>query len=490
MKTKLGVILPALLASSIFTFTLLTAAGSYADTALTVDNGSPFGCLQNAALFAFPMTDSGSFTLPGVSGTGTVASSVPGDAPTFGYPPDAYIYNYSLDISHLSPAANHCVKLLVHFGAPDGCAADEVFSPSGQVQSATLAAFGDITFTFGSGCLSPGQPVVGFTMFSESTPKTGTVTVIDDYVDPATGSNIEARINVSAIVPDIPPDPPPWLFYHRFQFPFVFFQGDLVGTNQFVTNIPVSGSYDFTIQLLHSPTNALAVSQTITQTVQVVNGLFNLPLPFDPIAMGDGSAHWLSIAVRQSGSPAIQFTPIGPPMPIAPTPEAYYAFTAGTVADLSPGQAVTSLNGLTDAVTLQAGSGITLGTNGNTLTISAVAGSGSDRNIKTDFTAVKPADILAKLVALPIEGWRYTNEVAGIRHVGPMAQDFRSTFGLGHNDKLIEYVDAQGVALAAIQGLNQKVEAENASLRAENADLKTRLDKLEQIVNSKKANSP
>ncbi|MEO8740656.1 MAG: hypothetical protein ABI537_13275, partial [Casimicrobiaceae bacterium] len=44
-----------------------------------------------------------------------------------------------------------------------------------------------------------------------------------------------------------------------------------------------------------------------------------------------------------------------------------------------------------------------------------------------------------------------------IRHMGPMAQDFRAAFGLGETDTGISTVDADGVALAAIQGLNQKL---------------------------------
>jgi hypothetical protein len=44
--------------------------------------------------------------------------------------------------------------------------------------------------------------------------------------------------------------------------------------------------------------------------------------------------------------------------------------------------------------------------------------------------------------------------------MGPVAQDFRAAFGLGDSDKTITTVDADGVALAAIQGLNQKLEAE------------------------------
>jgi hypothetical protein len=50
-----------------------------------------------------------------------------------------------------------------------------------------------------------------------------------------------------------------------------------------------------------------------------------------------------------------------------------------------------------------------------------------------------------------------------------MAQDFAAAFALGENDTTISTVDADGVALAAIQGLNAKVEAmkvELAELRA------------------------
>ena len=473
---------------------LFAANCALADTALTITGGSPYGCLQNADLYSTPLKASGTFTLPGVSGTGTIASSVPASAPTFGYPPNAYFYNYALDVSSLSSAPAHCVKLLIHFGTPDGCGYNEVFGSPSTLQSATLAPFGDITFVFAGGCLQPGQPAVGFLMFSEAAPKTGVVTVIDDYVDPASGSNVEARINVTAIVPDIPPDPPPWLFANLYHLPFAWFQGDLnlVGTNQLNTNLPpLNGLYDFTLQLLNAPSNGLASSQLATQTVQVVNGLFNLPLPFDPVTMGDGSVRWLSLGVRPSGLlPAVQFTPLSAPLAIAPTPQAFYAYSAGVVADLMPGQAVTSLNGLTDAVNLQAGNGILLGTNGNALTLSTLPGVVSDQNLKTDFTSVQPEEILTQLAALPIAGWRYTNEITGVRHVGPMAQDFKAAFGLGGDDKFIPFVDEEGVALAAIQGLNQKLNQQLQARDAELAELKARLTELERLLNPSKADTP
>ena len=101
----------------------------------------------------------------------------------------------------------------------------------------------------------------------------------------------------------------------------------------------------------------------------------------------------------------------------------------------------------------------------------------SDRNQKTDFASVDPATVLAKVAALPIQEWRFKAEQTAVRHIGPMAQDFRAAFGLGEVPTAIATVDADGVALAAIQGLNQKLE----ETRAENADLKARLEKLEQL---------
>ena len=474
---------------------LLAMAVARADVSLTINSSTPYGCLQNANVFPPPAPSAtGSFTLADATGTGIMSSGVPAEAPTFGYPPEVYFYNYTLDLSKVSSPSSHCVKLLVHFGPPQGCDVNEVWGSPSQIQSATLAPFGDITFTFGTGCLSPGQPAVSFTMFSGASYKTGTVTIIDDYVNTQTGLTNEEKINVTAIVPDIPPDPPPWAYYFPLHLviPYPWFQGSLVTNPAPFPPNPgqfLNGPYNFKMQLVSSPlNNALAVSQITTQTVQVANGLFTTPLPFDPDSFVNPV--WLNIGVAQPNGTS--FTPIGPPLPVAPTPQAYYAYTAGAVADLTPGQAVTSLNGLTDAVNLQAGNGISLSINGSNIVIAAT-GSSSDRNIKTDFSGVDAEIILAKLAALPIESWRYTNEVAGVRHVGPMAQDFRAAFGLGNDDKIIGFVDAQGVALAAIQGLNQKLNEKDAKvqkLQQQNEALEKRLDELERKMDSIKEGRP
>ena len=95
-------------------------------------------------------------------------------------------------------------------------------------------------------------------------------------------------------------------------------------------------------------------------------------------------------------------------------------------------------------------------TNGNVSANSFITT--SDRNAKENFSAVNAQDVLAKVAALPISQWNFKSETA-VQHVGPMAQDFRAAFGLGPDAQHIATVDADGVALAAIQGLNEKVDS-------------------------------
>ena len=101
----------------------------------------------------------------------------------------------------------------------------------------------------------------------------------------------------------------------------------------------------------------------------------------------------------------------------------------------------------------------------------------SDRNLKSGFVSVDARDVLAKVAALPLQSWHYTN-APGTRHLGPMAQDFQAAFGLGADDKTIATVDADGVALVAIQGLNELAQtqaAEIAALKQELAELRVLL---------------
>jgi hypothetical protein len=136
--------------------------------------------------------------------------------------------------------------------------------------------------------------------------------------------------------------------------------------------------------------------------------------------------------------------------------------------------------------------GLTISTwTGARLTDGGVWSNSSDKNRKTDFKEVDARAVLEKLAALPVREWRYTNESAGVKHLGPVAQDFQAAFGLGTDDKSIGTVDADGVALAAIQALNRKLEeelhrrdAKNAELEQQNVGLAKRLGELEQLLTS------
>ena len=101
----------------------------------------------------------------------------------------------------------------------------------------------------------------------------------------------------------------------------------------------------------------------------------------------------------------------------------------------------------------------------------------SDRHLKENFAAVSPREVLAKVAALPISRWNFKGDPA-TPHFGPMAQDFHAAFGLGTDERHIATVDADGVALAAIQGLNQKLE----HTQRENESLKERVEKLERLL--------
>ena len=94
----------------------------------------------------------------------------------------------------------------------------------------------------------------------------------------------------------------------------------------------------------------------------------------------------------------------------------------------------------------------------------------SDRNAKERFTAVNGREILKRLADVPIEAWSYKQDTA-TRHIGPMAQDFYAAFAVGLDDKHIATVDADGVALAAIQGLNQLLDEKEAALSALRSDM-------------------
>ena len=87
--------------------------------------------------------------------------------------------------------------------------------------------------------------------------------------------------------------------------------------------------------------------------------------------------------------------------------------------------------------------------------------------------------MLSRVTALPVSLWSYKTD-AGVRHIGPMAEDFHHAFGLGEDDKHIAPGDQAGVALLAVQGINQVVQEKDKEI----ADLKSRIEALEKLVNT------
>ena len=109
-------------------------------------------------------------------------------------------------------------------------------------------------------------------------------------------------------------------------------------------------------------------------------------------------------------------------------------------------------------------------------------GSPSDRNAKKNFQPVDTKGVLEKMAAIPIQQWNYKWEKdTDVPNIGPMAQDFKAAFYPSRDDKSITTLEFDGVELAAIQGLNQKLEQKETEI----TELKAWLEKLEQLMNEK-----
>ena len=148
-----------------------------------------------------------------------------------------------------------------------------------------------------------------------------------------------------------------------------------------------------------------------------------------------------------------------------------------------------------NSVTMRASGGYRLMTNaGGTTGVMLIANafswaSLSDREAKEEIEAIDPVEVLEKLSRLPITSWQYRDDPDARRYIGPFAQDFHHAFGLG-DDRTISTLDANNVALAAIQGLYQKVQREKAprseldTLRRENASLRGELEEMRRALDS------
>jgi len=145
----------------------------------------------------------------------------------------------------------------------------------------------------------------------------------------------------------------------------------------------------------------------------------------------------------------------------------------------------------------RASGGVYFYTNPNLTTGSYLAAGGSswnavsNRDLKENFRPVDTRALLERLAAIPITTWNYKSQDPSIRHIGPMAEDFNALVeGLGGEGKdYINSLDADGVSLAAIQGLYGLVQEKDAriaelekrvtALEAQNAAQQAQIDNLE-----------
>jgi hypothetical protein len=125
------------------------------------------------------------------------------------------------------------------------------------------------------------------------------------------------------------------------------------------------------------------------------------------------------------------------------------------------------------------------------------AGSGvfsctSSRAAKENFLAVDGDDVLARLGRIPVSTWNYLEETTGVRHMGPMAEDFYQAFGLGTDDASIGVQDLAAVSLAAAKAIaartdaltaeNHALRTETEALRAETAALQAEIEAIKTLL--------
>jgi trimeric autotransporter adhesin len=99
----------------------------------------------------------------------------------------------------------------------------------------------------------------------------------------------------------------------------------------------------------------------------------------------------------------------------------------------------------------------------------------SDEASKRAIDPISGRKVLRKLASMPVSTWSYRAQDDSIRHIGPMAQDFYRAFGVGEDHRHIASVDADGVALAAIKGLNERLNRKVDRLERELAALRERV---------------
>ncbi|NOX37494.1 MAG: hypothetical protein GXO78_08150 [Calditrichaeota bacterium] len=181
----------------------------------------------------------------------------------------------------------------------------------------------------------------------------------------------------------------------------ISYQGILTDVN----GTPVAdGAYELTFRLYDALSNGNMLWEE-KQTVPVKDGLFNVALgSVTPLVLPFDQPYWLGITVGSG-------TEMSPRIPLAASP---YSLNAQSVADsvitgekVADGQLVRSVNGLTDNVTLAAGTNVSLTQTGQTITISATGGGDGGNTLDEAYDQGGPGAgrrIVADAGAVEIDG--------------------------------------------------------------------------------------
>lgn len=139
-------------------------------------------------------------------------------------------------------------------------------------------------------------------------------------------------------------------------------------------NLVPDGNHELSLTLFDAATNGNALF-TETQTVPVVNGIFNViigSVTVLPPSLSFDRAYFLGVRVNGGGE-------LSPRTPLTAVPYALRAERAGVAEALAPNAsgAVTSINNQSGSVTIQGGGGTTVTNNGAVFTISSTGAGGT-----------------------------------------------------------------------------------------------------------------
>lgn len=87
----------------------------------------------------------------------------------------------------------------------------------------------------------------------------------------------------------------------------------------------------------------------------------------------------------------------------------------------------------------------------------------SSRSGKMAVESIDGRSVLERVRQIPLATWTYKDQ-EGVRHMGPMAEDFFGLFGLGRDSRTLSPFDTSGVALAAIQGVGDELEVKEQKI--------------------------